>query len=432
MNWQSRHRGGDDVYAESIYTNRWETFGTYRLPVVADINFQFSGNGHSQNSFYGVTSYNANQYIGFAQLIWNAQFSNMHSLLLGSAYRYTYYDDNTFATLSVDGIGNEPSIMHLPGVFVQDEISLSQRQKLLLGIRYDYNSLHGNVISPRANYKWISFDKKNTIRISVGNGFRVANVFTEDHAALTGSRTVEFEDALNPETSWNGNINYVKNVILKQAILTLDGSVFYTHFSNRILPDYETDPNKIIYSNLSGSSISKGISLNGDLMLENGLTVLVGATLMDVSVMEEGTKRRQLLTERFSGVWSMTYRFKKIGITLDYTGNFYGPMRLPLLGELDPRDEYSPRFSIQNIQMTKRLGKYFELFTGVKNLLNFTPAANSIARSSDPFDKKVQFDTNDQAIPVTDNPYALTFDPSYVYASNQGIRIFIGLNFTIH
>ena len=432
MNWQSRHRGGDDVYAESIYSKRWETFGTYRLPVVADINFQFSGNGHSQNSFYGLTSYNANQYIGFAQLIWNAQFSNRHSLLLGSAYRYTYYDDNTFATLSVDGTGNEPSIMHLPGVFVQDEISLSQRQKLLLGVRYDYNSLHGNVISPRANYKWISFDKKNTIRISVGNGFRVANVFTEDHAALTGSRTVEFEDVLNPETSWNGNINYAKNVILKQAILTLDGSVFYTHFSNRILPDYETDPNKIIYSNLSGSSISKGISLNGDLMLENGLTVLVGATLMDVSLMEEGTKRRQLLTERFSGVWSMTYRFKKIGITLDYTGNFYGPMRLPLLGELDPRDEYSPWFSIQNIQMTKRLGKYFELFTGVKNLLNFTPEANSIARSFDPFDKKVQFDTNDQVIPVTDNPYALTFDPSYVYASNQGIRVFIGLSFTIH
>jgi len=432
MSWQPRHRGGDDLYAESIYTNRWEAFGTYRLPIAADINFQFSGNGHSQNSFYGLTPYIANQYIGFAQLIWNTQFSNRHLLLLGSAYRFTYYDDNTFATLSIDGTGNEPSIMHLPGIFLQDEISLSQRQKLLLGVRYDYNSLHGNVISPRANYKWSSFDKKNTIRISVGSGFRVANVFTEDHAALTGSRTVEFDDALNPETSWNGNINYVKNVILKRAILTLDGSVFYTHFSNRILPDYETDPNKIIYSNLSGSSVSKGISLNGDLILENGLTVLVGATLIDVSVMEEGKKRRQLLTERFSGVWSMAYRFKKIGITLDYTGNFYGPMRLPLLGELDPRDEYSPWFSIQNIQMTKRLGKYFELFTGVKNLLNFTPGANSIARSFDPFDKKVQFDTNDQVIPVTDNPYALTFDPSYVYASNQGIRIFIGLNFTIH
>ena len=51
MGWQPMHRGGDDVYAESIYTNRWEAFGTYRLPVVADINFQFSGNS-SQPKFF--------------------------------------------------------------------------------------------------------------------------------------------------------------------------------------------------------------------------------------------------------------------------------------------------------------------------------------------------------------------------------------------
>ena len=46
--------------------------------------------------------------------------------------------------------------------------------------------------------------------MSVGNGFRVANVFTEDHAALTGSRSVEFKDNLKPETSWNGNLIILK------------------------------------------------------------------------------------------------------------------------------------------------------------------------------------------------------------------------------
>ena len=29
------------------------------------------------------------------------------------------------------------------------------------------------------------------------------------------------------------------------------------------------------------------------------------------------------------------------------------------------------------------------------------------------------------------NPYALTFDPSYVFASNQGFRIFFGLRYKI-
>jgi outer membrane receptor for ferrienterochelin and colicins len=432
MNWKPSNRGSDLIYAESIHTNRWETFGTYELPVAPDVKFQFSGNGHVQNSYYGVTPYKADQYIGFGQLTWNTPVGNKHSLLLGGAYRYTYYDDNTFATLSEDGFKNNPSIIHLPGIFIQDEINLNEWQKILLGIRFDYNSIHGNVFSPRANYKWSSIDKNEIIRISVGNGFRVANVFTEDHAALTGSRSVEFKDDLKPETSWNVNVNYIKNFIFKQSILTLDGSFFYTYFSNRILPDYESNPNKIIYSNLDGTSVSKGISLNVDIMFQNGLSLLAGATLMDVSVIEKQVKTRQLLTERFSSVWSISYRLKSLGVTIDYTGNVYGPMRLPLLGPLDPRDQYSQWFSIQNIQVTKKIRNIMELYLGVKNLLNFTPPSNSIARAFDPFDKEVQFNNEGQVIPSSNNPNGLTFDPSYVFTSNQGIRLFLGLNFTIY
>jgi outer membrane receptor for ferrienterochelin and colicins len=69
---------------------------------------------------------------------------------------------------------------------------------------------------------------------------------------------------------------------------------------------------------------------------------------------------------------------------------------------------------------------------GVRNLLNFLPDANSIARSFDPFDKQVDFDPQGQALPSANNPYALTFDPSYVYASNQGRNFFVGLSFTLN
>ena len=56
-------------------------------------------------------------------------------------------------------------------------------------------------------------------------------------------------------------------------------------------------------------------------MFQNGLSLLAGATLMDVSVIEKQVKTRQLLTERFSSVWSITYRLKPLGLTIDYTGN---------------------------------------------------------------------------------------------------------------
>jgi len=429
MNWTKADRGGDQVYGESIYTSRWETFGVWQLPTSENLNLQFSANGHSQNSVYGSTIYIADQTIGFGQLTWNKTLAK-HNFLFGAAYRFTHYDDNTTAT-SADEV-NQPSVIHLPGIFVQDELKISPSQSLLLGGRLDYNSVHGSVFSPRVNYKKSWNDNSTILRLSAGNGFRVANVFTEDHAALTGAREVVFTEELRPETSWNTNMNLVKKIYTDGGtFIGIDGSVFYTYFTNRIVPDYETNPNQIIYGNLDGSAISQGISLNLDFAWANGLTMTGGATLMDVSLEEDGIRTRQLLTERFSGVWSVGYTFFKTGLKVDYTGNVYSPMRLPLLGSLDDRAGYSPWFSIQNIQLTKSFGDKWEIYGGVKNLLNFTPPANSIARAFDPFDRGVEFGTDGSVIPTSGNPNALTFDPTYVFAPNQGIRGFLGVRFTI-
>ncbi|WP_198664748.1 hypothetical protein [Lewinella sp. IMCC34191] len=73
----------------------------------------------------------------------------------------------------------------------------------------------------------------------------------------------------------------------------------------------------------------------------------------------------------------------------------------------------------------------WEVYGGVKNLLDFTPPANSIARAFDPFDRNVSFAADGTAIPTSENPHALTFDPTYVFASNQGIRVFVGFRYRI-
>ena len=436
-NWTKEYRGGDSIYGESIYTKRWELFGVYQLPIKEKVTFQFSANGHDQNSVYGNLSYNAQQYIAFSQLAWSKEF-HRNDLLVGATFRYTYYDDNTPATASFDTLSlgkNMPSNTYLPGIFIQDEISINENNKILLGVRYDYNSIHGSIFTPRLNYKWNSRNKKNILRFSVGNGYRVANIFTEDHAALTGSRKVEFLEDLHPETSWNGNINYVKRIHLKNGLFVgLDATAFYTYFNNKIIADYDTDPNKIIYTNLDGYAVSQGVSLNIDLSYKS-LKVLLGGTYMDVYSVENSVKTQQLFTEHVTGVWSVSYTFSKIGLSIDYTGNLYGPMRLPLLSAEDPRNEMSPWWSIQNIQITKKFKQGIEIYGGVKNLLNWTPNKGNpfiIARSDDPFDKNVQFDSNGKAMVTAENPYGLTFDPTYVYGPNQGIRGFLGIRYSFN
>lgn len=435
LDWQTENRGGDDLYGESIRTRRWEAFGTYQLPIKEKVLFQFSANGHEQNSVYGDTWYIADQRIAFGQFLWYKNVGKNHRFLTGSSLRYTYYDDNTPATASSDSLNptNQPTHTYLPGIFIQDEISLHERKKLLLGLRYDYNNIHGSIVTPRANYKITSKNENNIFRFSFGTGYRVVNVFTEEHAALSGAREVEVSNNLSPETSINGNINYVKKLYSQSSDLYvgLDGTLFYTYFNNKIFPDYDTDPNKIIYENLDGYGVSNGLSLNIDMVYHNW-SLLTGFTLMDVYNVNNGVRERQELTERFTGTWSLTYKIPKWKLKFDYTGNLYSPMDVPTLGKNDPRPAQSPWYSIQNIQVTKSLGKHVEVFGGVKNLLNWTPWKNlgdtdMIQRWFDPFDKNVTFDQDGNAVATPDNPNGMVFDPAYVYGPNQGIRGFLGL-----
>jgi outer membrane receptor for ferrienterochelin and colicins len=230
----------------------------------------------------------------------------------------------------------------------------------------------------------------------------------------------------------------------------MEFSSWYTYFTNQILPDYDTDPNKIIYSNLNGYSKTMGVTGNIDLIFPFGLKTMFGFTILDTKNKRDGVTSTPILTEKYSATWGVTYDIPKWHLSIDYTGNLYGPMRLPLLGDLDPRKEYSPIWSIQNIQFTYKKFKNFELYGGVKNLLNWTPNKGNpfiIARANDPFDENVivsdgtdmpqnyglngQIVPNGQIVDNTDNPYALTFDPGYVYGPNQGIRGFVGVRYNL-
>lgn len=425
IRWEKKYRGGDEIYGESIYTKRAELIGSYQLPFEEKLMLSFSGNVHYQDSRYGTTSYIANQKIGFLQLTWDKKIGR-NDLLAGIASRYTYYDDNTTAT-------KEAENTWLPGIFVQDEITFSPKSQVLLGMRYDYNSIHGSIFTPRFAYRFKAND--NTIfRLNAGTGFRVVNLFTEDHAALTGSRDVVLANNLNPEQSINVNLNYIQKINFGNGtFMGIETTAFYTRFSNKIISDYETNPNEIIYDNIDGYAISQGISTNVDVNFPSGLKFIVGATVLDNKNVENGISERPYLTENFTGTWSVSYKIQPWNLSMDYTGNVYSPMNLPLLSETDPRSPKSPWYSIQNIQFTYSGWKDFEVYCGIKNLLNFTPKQNNpflISRTNDPFDKNVQYDSAGKVLVTPQNPYGLTFDTTYVYGQNQTIRGFFGLRYT--
>ncbi|MBK8949781.1 MAG: TonB-dependent receptor [Flavobacteriales bacterium] len=421
MDWTPPFAGGDSVYGETIATRRWELIGRYQLPLQEQVTLQVSANGHRQDSWYGTTPYDAVQRVLFAQLVWRRRFRHRHDVLAGLAYRDTYYDDNTPATAAGEGptARNQAERRPLPGVLVQDEWMVSPRSVVLLGYRLDHDRDHGLVHSPRAAYK-LAPNGRFTLRVHGGTGYRVVNLFTEEHAALTGARRVVIEEDLRPERSWNATLNAVRKWPAEKRFFGLDASLFLTQFSNRILPDYDTDPDLIAYRNLHGYGIAQGASLNVEARIGRHFRANAGATWMDVYTVEGTMREDQFFTPAWQGTFALSQELPH-RFTVDLTGQWYGPMRLPVQPN-DFRPAYSPWYMLLNVQVNHRFNERFEVYGGVKNLLDFVPE-DPLMRPFDPFDRTVDD-------PAT-NPHGHSFDASYMYAPMQGVRGFLGVRMTL-
>jgi outer membrane receptor for ferrienterochelin and colicins len=427
MQWTKADRGTDNRYGESIYTARYELLGAYQLPLSKEkLTIQYSFNHHHQNSYYGTVSYIGTQRIGFMQLLWDKKIGK-NDVLVGIPVRSTYYSDNSAVNFSGDSnkIGTTTNLV---GAFVQDDIKINSKLSLLLSTRYDHSNTHGNIYSPRVAVKYAP-RPYDIFRISAGNGFRVVNLATEDHAALSGARKVIVAEKLKPETSYSLTGNYQRLINHRYGFVTLDFGAFYTYFENKIVADYFVSPTQIVYDNLSGYGISQGFNFNLDFSFENSLKIIAGITYLDVYQVEKGEQQRTVHTPPLSGTYTVSYTLPKHNITFDLTGRVTSPMLLPVLPN-DFRPDHSPYFNLANLQITKPFKNGIEIYGGIKNIFNFLPQ-NPIMRPFDPFDKNVAFDTAGNPLPTPDNPQAYTFDPTYNYAPMQGIRGFAGIRWRV-
>jgi outer membrane receptor for ferrienterochelin and colicins len=425
-NWGKKFRGTDSVYGESINTQRAELFSKYTWPTNENITTQLSYVYHHQDSYYGNTPFMAIQNTAFMQTYWHKTLDNQLKLLSGISTRYTYYDDNTVVT-QTDSITNNPENIFMPGIFLQGEYQPGKQDKhhLLAGIRADYHPVYDLIPSPRIAYKY-SPHFRHIFRLNAGRGFRVVNVFTEDHASLTGARDVVFTEKINPETSYNISLHHsYKMPFLKNNLIVWELSAFYYHFQNKIIANYDADPNKVIYSNLNGYAYSRGFSVQANLVTNNAWRFTAGFTYTDVKHTQSDSSGklseiRQLKTPLISGNVLAGYQYRQWKI--DITGTYSGPQRLPILLN-DYRPDHSPWFLLLNAQLSRQIKNAFECYAGVKNILNFIPQ-HPIMRPQDPFDKTV----DDPLL----NPNGYTFDPTYNYAPIQGIKCYIGLRIQIN
>lgn len=400
--WTPADRGSSSVYGESIYTNRVEMLGSYRPRWSDAVRFEGSYSWHDQDSWYGDARYAATQHIGFMNALWGPRLGK-HDLLVGATARYQTYDDDTPATAVVDR-------RFIPGLLVQDEVwLLRNRVTLLGGVRADHHDRHGVIFSPRVALKWDALEH-TSLRFNAGTGFRVVNLFTEDHAALTGAREVVIASELEPERSRSFTLNLNQVVEIGASPMMIDLDVFHTRFGNKIVPDYDLDPDQIVYDNLDGHAVSRGVSLTLNQNVDfDRFLYSVGATLQDVYTEDAaGLREAEFFAPEVRGVLGATWNVRALPFRFDYTGSITGPMRLPSYDAPYTRPERSPTYSVHNVQGAWKVGGDAELYLSLKNVFDYRQPSPLVAPT---------------------DPFGDAFDTAYVYGPMRGRHVMVGLRY---
>jgi len=416
LEYMNEHKGTLHYYGLGINTKRYEGFAKigYVFPgkKYKSIGLQLSAFDHTQDSYFGLTDYDANQKNFYANLIYqNIIGTTDHKYRAGISFSADNYDEN-FKNIRFKR--NET----VPGAFLEYTYTLTENFNVVAGIRADYNNLFGFFATPRLNVRYEPV-AGTTIRASIGRGQRTANIFAENMSAFVSARDIEIIPSingaaygLNPEIAWNKGISIDQKLKLftRDAMLSVD--FFRNDFQQQVIADLE-DPRKLVFSNLTGKSFSNSLQTELSFMPANRLDVRVAYRWFDV----QATYGNKLLQKPFN---AKHRAFANIGYELkswkfDYTFNYIGTKRIPStisnpVAHQMPAN--SPGFVTMNAQVSKSIGKSrdFELYFGGENLTDFF---------------------QEMAITSADNPFSPHFDASMIWGPVNGRTFYGGFRYKI-
>ena len=179
-----------------------------------------------------------------------------------------------------------------------------------------------------------------------------------------------------------------------------------------MIVDDDTDPKKVIFSNLHGKSYSNSVQVQFWSEPVKQLSLTMAFRVNDVKQFINDTLREKPLVNLYKGLITLSYATKFNKWMFDITGQLNGPARVPNAYNMPPklkRPGHSPVYFQLLAQITKRF-KFVDLYLGGENLTNYSQK-----------DLIVQYG----------KPYHSHFDASMVWGPVVGITVYAGVRLTI-
>ena len=403
-------------YGLGINTERYEAFAKigYIFPAkkYKSIGFQATAISHSQDSYFGLTAYNARQQTFYSNLIYQSIIrTTVHKFRTGISFLYDKYNEDFKA---IQYKRNEI----VPGIFGEYTFTPNEKFSAIVGLRGDHNNLFGFFVTPRLNMRYEPV-KGTTIRASAGRGQRTANIFAENMGSFISARQVNIMASglgkaygLNPEVAWNKGISLDQKFKLLKHDALFSVDYFRNDFKDQVVVDIE-NARAVNFYNLQGKSYSN--SFQAELSLEpvDRFEVRLAYRYFDVKSTYNGKLLERPLIAKNRAFVNLAYAVK--GFKFDYTVTYNGKKRLPDTQANLPAyqlPQYSPDFVLMNAQVLKTVGKnsQFDFYVGAENLTNY-------------FQKDV--------IVAPNQPFGNYFDASMVWGPVNGRMFYFGMRYKI-
>lgn len=413
----ARDNGSAEVYGQWVDFQQPEAWLrlAHRWDERQRMVFFLSGQYHQQDSWYGLLQYRARQQMANATLQYERMSARGDDLRMGVSGRYLSLEENlTFKVnpLALPQAGDYLRQDQMAGVFVE-QISyfFDRRLTWIAGLRYDHHQEVGGRWTPRTLVKADPWEG-TSIRGSLGYGWRMANVFSENVFLLASNRRVLFTERLQPEGAWNSGVNLTQRLEWGRFTGRFGLDYYETHFTNQIFPDYDRAPDLAVMSNFRGTSISRAFQTDLDINHPLGWQIKLAYNYLDV--FRDTERGREVLPfnprHRVMGVVSLTPPGRPW--QADAHAHWYGQQQLPsTLGnpEIHQRPNQSDSYSLVTAQFTWRFARW-DIYGGCENIFDFRQK-RPVLGWQDPF-----------------GPY---FDTAFAWGPTRGREFYLGLRMSL-
>ena len=398
------------------------------IALVADYNYQ------DMDSFFGNTTYVADQHSAYANLLYQNVINDSHRFTLGLNGTYDMYNEDFKRLVILQNIADKGvTSLANAGVFGEYTYHYGDALSVIAGLRGDwFNHVSDGKskfrVSPRLTLKYMPIDEI-VLRANGGRGLRYSTPLVDNIGVFSTGKAFEGtynEHILEDAWTFGGNVTYYLPFGAGNTYLSVD--YFRTQFAQQMVVDYEKGLNEIWFYALNGNrSYTDNIQLDFSVDPIERFNITVTARYTNAMIELEGKGLvEKPMTSRFKGVLNLQYATNLNKWIFDFTASLNGSCRVydfmkninedgtmtkaPKEGVARMyKNGRTPVYPMLYAQVTRRF-KGWDVYLGAENLTNF--------RQKD-------------AIIGAANPRQASFDASCVWGPLMGIKAHIGFRFTL-